>query len=309
MATFSRYSKRIFLQFLIMRILLIGHTGQIGFDLKSVLSKEHDLTLLDRNHLNLENHKEIYSILTQNQKIDLMINAAAFTNVNLAEKEKDKAFLVNAYAAREIARAAKDLNAYFIHYSTDYVFDGQSCAPYSEKDKTNPLNIYGESKLFGEELIKKQNGKNIILRTSFIFSERRSNFLLTLLKLSQEKKELFVVNDLISNPTGSYDIALATSKLIQNISQPSFQYSPETHNLLHMTNQGAATRYEFATKIFKLLNKDILIHKVESSFFPNAVPRPQFSALSNQKLKEVFSITLPHWEESLQRVLSNTLTK
>jgi len=282
------------------KILLIGKNGQVGFELLKILPKVGSVLATDKEMLNLADPKSIKKLI-EDFKPDIIINAAAYTAVDLAEDEKELAFQINAKAPEVLMECAKKQNALFIHYSTDYVFDGKSSLPYVEESPTHPLNIYGQSKLQGEKAIFAMGGNHFIFRTSWVYGLRGKNFFLTMLKLAKEKDHLNIVADQIGAPTTSASLAEATFQVLN--------YSKEEldgkYGLYHMSCLGKTSWHDFAKALFECEKKKDPFFKVpqlsqiSSSQYPLKAERPGFSVLSNEKLKRTFNIQLPSWQEAL----------
>ena len=281
-----------------MKILLTGRNGQLGWELARTLAPLGVLTAYDRTTLNLAKPDQIAAAV-HSVKPDIIVNAAAYTAVDRAESEPDAAFAVNAIAPGLLAEGAKRIGALLIHYSTDYVFDGAKETPYVEKDWPNPLNVYGRSKLAGEQAIGDVGGQYLILRTSWIYAARGRNFLLTILRLLKEKDELRVVSDQIGAPTFAGALANATAKLLQ-------QFNPtalgNARGIYHVTALGHTSWYGFAAEIARLerTRREIRIVPIPSDEYPLPARRPKNSRLSSEKLLRRFGVALPSWQASLK---------
>jgi dTDP-4-dehydrorhamnose reductase len=252
----------------------------------------------------------------------VLINAAAYTAVDLAESEPEAANRINADAQAVMAEEAKRLDALFISYSTDYVFDGQKDSPYQETDEPAPLNVYGASKLAGERAVQAAGGAYLMLRTSWVYGARGKNFLNTILRLSTERPELRIVDDQIGAPTWSRELAIATKQMILQLaeeaaasSRPIGEVLGERRGIYHTTAGGSVSWYGFASAILEERIKQgvdarILakVTPITSSEYPAPAHRPRNSRLSNEKLQKVFCITLPHWRESLSAVMNEVTT-
>jgi dTDP-4-dehydrorhamnose reductase len=243
--------------------------------------------------------------LIRNTKPDIIINAAAYTNVDKAEIEPELARAINAVAPGVLAEEAKRLNAAFIHYSTDYVFDGRKGAPYVESDAPNPLNVYGQTKLEGEQAVQAVGGAYLILRTSWVYSMRQGGFVSKVLQWSRQQEVLRVVDDQISSPTWARMLAAATALALAQGRDDPAGYISEKAGLYHIAGSGACSRYEWAKAILELDPKKSE-HKVQqllpakSSQFPTPAERPLVSVLDCGKFAQVFGLRLPAWRESLQ---------
>jgi dTDP-4-dehydrorhamnose reductase len=287
------------------RILLLGKNGQLGHELSQSLKSLGELILLGREQLNLEDVEQVQKTILSIAP-DLIINASAYTAVDLAESEPEKALLINASAVKELATAAKKLDIPLIHYSTDYVFNGSKQTPWVESDQTYPLNVYGKTKLAGETAITDVGPKHLILRISWVYGSYGKNFLNTMLSLSS-REYLSVVDDQYGAPTWTRDIANATAETLnQATEQPDFWQ--KNSGLFHLSAGGKASWFEFAKEIFSIYaeqGKSVpTLKAITSDDYPTAAQRPQYSCLNNDKLNDIFGIKLPHWRESLRKVLA-----
>ena len=286
-----------------MKILLIGKDGQIGKSLFNVLKGSHEIFPLGRKECDLQNKNEIISVFN-NIKVDMVINAAAYTDVNQAERDPKKAFLINSDAIETISLITKNNNIPLIHYSTDYVFDGIKNKKYLEEDKENPLNIYGKSKLFGERNTR-INDKHIIIRTSRVFSKSCNNFISKIINLAEKKDKLDIVNNEISTPTSSDFISKVTSNLI------SYMCEHQNKNIFgtyHLVAEGSCSWYDYAKVIveeaLKLdyplkINSDS-IYAISSNDFKSVAERPKNSVLCTNKIKSLLSVDMPQWEDDVR---------
>ena len=281
-----------------MKILLTGRNGQLGWELARTLAPLGELAAYNSTTLDLAKPDQIAAAV-RSVKPDIIVNAAAYTAVDEAESEPDAAFAVNAIAPGLLAEAAKRVGALLIHYSTDYVFDGAKEMPYVEEDEPNPLNVYGRSKLAGEQAISDVGGQYLILRTSWVYAARGRNFLLTIRRLLKEKDELRVVSDQIGAPTSAGALANATAELLQ-------QFNPtalgNAHGTYHVTAVGHTSWHGFAVEIARLEGgpREIRIVPIPSNEYPLPARRPKNSQLSNEKLFRRFGVALPTWQASLK---------
>lgn len=289
-----------------MKVLVFGENGQVAGELKSTLTLWSEVQFVGHEVAPFESPDRIVDIIRAYEP-HFIVNAAAYTNVEKAESERDQAYLINGHTVGVIAEEAKKLGAGFIHYSTDYVFDGSKNSAYTEVDQPKPLNVYGESKLLGEKLIQQVDGNSIILRVSWVYGNRGVNFYKTMLKLASEREELKIVSDQIGAPTWCRNIAEATSIVLQD------KDFMAKKGLYHMTSQGEVSWYGFAKKIFELYSHQNPTHplkvknlvQIETKDYPSKSQRPLNSRMSSQKIKEVFGLQLPHWEESLKNVMNS----
>ena len=297
-----------------MNILLIGSEGQVAFELKRSLAPLGSVTVAGRNShllLDLEDFDSIKSVITQ-LKPQLIVNAAAYTAVDKAEQEKDKAYRINAEAMAVIAEEAKKIQAGIVHYSTDYVFPGDAKTPYREEDPVGPLGMYGQSKLEGERAIQASGVPHLIFRTAWVYGLRGQNFLLTMLRLMQERETLGIVSDQIGAPTWSRMIAETTVLAIAKCTQGG-HFCPESKSgLYHLTSQGETSWYEFAKTIQglairqgRLKDKVATLNPIPTSAYPTPAKRPAYSVLSCEKLGSQLGLILPEWTRSLELCLDN----
>jgi len=280
------------------KILLIGKNGQVGWELAHALAPLGEVIALDRAGLDLSVPDRIVSVV-RSVRPEVLINAAAYTAVDRAESEPDAAYAINAAAVAVLAEEAKRARALLVHYSTDYVFDGTKDAPYIEEDRPSPLNAYGRSKLAGEQAIHDIDGAHLILRTSWVYSARGKNFLLTIRRLLQEKEELRVVSDQIGAPTCARGLAGATAELLRRHGAAALG---DATGIYHATTSGSTSWHGFAKEIARLERPEspARIVPISSSEYPTPARRPGNSRLSNEKLHRRFGIALPRWEASLE---------
>lgn len=279
-------------------ILLVGKSGQVGYALQNTLPALGRVIAVGRDRIDL---MQLETIRTTVREVapDVIVNAAAYTAVDRAETEADLARKVNATAPGILAEEAKRLGALLVHYSTDYVFDGRKGAPYTEADTPNPINAYGATKLAGEEAIKDAGDAYLILRTSWVYSRRRSNFLRSMLRLAQEREQLQVVDDQTGSPTWAGWIAEATAQIIESLVEGGCL--ARSAQLYHLSSEGAATWYEFARAIFDYFDvRGVQIEPIPSSEYPTQALRPAYSVLSNRHVAAEFNLSLPTWQEQLR---------
>ena len=278
------------------KILVTGANGQLGQSLQKLSQKEKAFQFLftDSETLDITNKEEVLNFFWQNEP-DVCINAAAYTAVDLAETDTEKAFLVNADGTENLALACAEYNAQFIHVSTDYVFDGTNNLEYTEEDFTNPLGVYGASKLAGEELALEANPCTIILRTSWVYSEFGKNFVKTMLSLFATKEELNVVADQYGQPTNATDLAEAILTIVKT--------EKKTAGIFNFSNERKISWYDFAQKIAELSGSKIKINPIVTSQYPTPAKRPQNSTLDLSKIKSTYHINIKPWEESLAKTI------
>ncbi len=276
------------------KILVIGGNGQLGNCFKKLSSdfdSNYEFNFASSEDLDITDRNAIDDFF-DDFKPDFCINAAAYTAVDLAEKEAEKAFAVNAEAVGNIAEACKNTKSTLIHISTDYVFDGESNISYSEDNFTNPQGVYGASKLKGEELALENNPKTIVIRTSWLYSEFNKNFVKTMLNLFTVKDELGIVSDQFGQPTNANDLAEAVMKIIES--------DPKTFGVFHFSNYPETNWFEFASKIAEFSDSKIKLKAITTEDFPTPAKRPKRSTMALDKIEEVYNVEPIHWEHSLQ---------
>jgi dTDP-4-dehydrorhamnose reductase len=299
-------------------ILLTGKNGQVGGELLRLLPQVGEMVALGHDQLDLSNPTDICRRIRE-VRPQLIVNAAAYTAVDQAERDEMTARAVNAQAPGLMAAEAKKIGAALIHYSTDYVFDGTKKAPYDEVDSVNPINVYGKTKLAGEQAIRDSGVAHLIFRTTWVYATRGRNFLLTILRLASEREELRIVSDQVGAPTCASDVATATTKILSTISARSergFGFS-EVSGTYHMSAAGRTTWYDFAKTILakaeatshlewlaaatqgrRLMARCVI--PVSTEEFGSPTPRPAYSILSNARLNQTFGVSLPDWHDQLQ---------
>ena len=289
-----------------LRILVPGKTGQVGWELQSALAPLGTVIALDRKQMDLSNPDSVRRAI-RDAKPEIIVNAAGYTTVDKAEAEPELAMKVNGDAPGIMAEEAKRLNAIFIHYSTDYVYDGKLDRPYTEEDATNPVNRYGMTKLAGERAIEAVGGKYLILRASWVYANRGSNFVLTILRLAREKPKLTVVSDRTGSPTWARALAEATASLLRRK-----ELIAGHSGIYHLSAAGHPSRYEFASDIVRLMRDAsgqtdgwAAIEAVSSDDYPKLpAERPPNPVTSKDKIKRVFGIEMAHWEAQLRAFLA-----
>jgi len=293
------------------RILLTGKNGQVGWELQRTLATLGEVIAMDRHSMDLANPDSIRRTIRE-IKPALIVNAAAYTAVDKAETEPEFSMAVNGTAPGVMAEEAKRLNAGIVHYSTDYVFDGKKDGPYVEDDLPNPLNVYGKTKLVGEHAIQAVDVPHLIFRTSWVYSARGKNFLLTTLRLAKERDELRIVDDQIGAPTWSRMIAEATAQILAQL------YSPITHHrssftqvsgIYHLSAAGQTSWFGVANTALEYARCDqgggvARLIPILARDYVAPAERPKNSLMSNRKLNASFNITMPFWAASLERCLS-----
>lgn len=291
------------------RILLLGKNGQVGWELQRLLSGTCDLVSADRSEIDLADIDSLREAVRRIQP-QLILNAAAYSNVEKAESEAERVNKVNAQAPAFLAEEAKRLAAVMIHYSTDYVFDGEKRAPYVESDKPNPINEYGRSKLEGERNIQQIDCAHLILRTSWVYSLRTHSFVTKFIGWARTNPQVRVVTDQIANPTWCRALAEATVKLIHQMGTDPSEWTHERRGIYHLTGGGYVSRFEMAEKMLELLPRDVPVRAKSvlpaiTADFPDVAERPAFSALDSSKFISAFGIKMPAWEKSLQAAFAD----
>ena len=286
------------------KILLTGVTGQVGQELQKTLTSLGEVVGFDREKFDLSKPEQIKRQIAE-IKPNIVVNAAAYTAVDKAETEKELAIAINGDAPKAIAVAAQKVNATVVHISTDYVFNGKNYTPYLETDSTDPLGVYGNSKLLGEIRVRENCDRHIILRTAWVYGSRgHGNFVKTMLRLGETKEELKVVADQIGSPTWSYDIAEAIANLLNKS-----QTDSTVNGTYNFSNSGVASWYDLAVAVFdeaRQLGFPLKIKQVlpiATADYPTPAQRPAYSVLSKGKYTEATGIYPSHWRESLRKML------
>jgi dTDP-4-dehydrorhamnose reductase len=286
-------------------IWLIGNKGMLGQEVGKLFKRKRLSYLASDKEVDITNYP-ILQEFTKNIKITWIINYSGYTNVDKAEKEIEKAFQINRDGVRNILKIATEKQAKLIHISTDYVFNGKKDMhlSYTEDDKTEPINLYGESKLAGEREIKETFKKYFILRTAWLYGIGGNNFVSTILTLFKEKEEIKVVSDQWGSPTYTVDLAEVIVEIINNDS--------DSFGIYHFTNEGITNWYEFAREIYRKSkqlgiidpNKEVEIRGIETKEYPTPAQRPKYSLLSKEKIKRELSLEIRNWEDALRDFLS-----
>ena len=282
-----------------MNVLVTGSRGQLGSELRELAARTGLMKLFfyDLPELDITDRDGVNRLCSEHD-IAAIVNCAAYTAVDTAEEEPEAAFRVNRDGSSVLAGAAKERNALLVHVSTDYVFDGESFLPYRESDPVSPLGVYGRSKWEGEECIRRIEPSYMILRTSWLYSSYGNNFVKTMLRLGREREQLRVVFDQAGTPTLAVDLASAIV-LILGRYDASRAYA-ETY---HYSNEGVCSWYDFAKVIMKTKGLKCTVLPVESSEYPTKAARPHYSVLHKGKIKEHWGMDIPHWQESLEKML------
>ena len=286
------------------RILLIGKIGQVGWELRRTLAPMARVTCVDFPEIDLTNADSIRRWV-RDSRPNIVINAAAYTAVDKAESEPDKAMKINGVAPGILAEEAKKLGAVLVHYSTDYVFDGAKTEPYVETDAPNPLGAYGRTKLAGDEAVRAVGGAHLILRLCWVYGARGQNFMLTMMRLAREREKLRVVGDQVGCPTWSRMIAETTALALKKalVAGDAGAFT----GTYHLASSGVTSWHGFADAIVKLMpaegRKCMQVEAISTAEYPTPTKRPAYSVLACSKLERAFGLRLPHWEESLKQVL------
>ena len=277
-----------------MRIVILGSNGQLGNEMQAIASDyPNDIFYFaDIEDINIT-QKEDFENYIKKIKPEIVINAAAYTAVDKAESDAEKAMLVNGKAIEILAYLSEKYAFFPIHISTDYVFDGTACKPYTEIEEPHPVSIYGKTKLAGEQALKSMLIKGIIIRTSWLYSSFGNNFVKTMLRLSKERSTMNVVFDQIGTPTYAADLAKAILTICH-------QYTAvKGVEIYHYSNEGVASWYDFAKEIMDNISSSCKIIPIESKDYPTPATRPYYSVLNKQKIKYDFKLQIPHWKDSL----------
>lgn len=292
-----------------LKLAVTGLKGQVVHSIIERATKGIEIIAIGRPHLELTQRGAVISSL-KHTKCDVIINAAAYTHVDKAESEKDLALRVNGEGAGHVARAASELGVPLIHLSTDYVFDGNLDRPYNESDEPSPLNVYGVSKLAGEENIRLLHKDHVILRTSWVYSPFGQNFVKTMLRLGLDLEEIRIVSDQIGSPTSALDIADAIIKISRRlVAEP----SQDLFGTFHISGQGEASWADVAEFIFSLLSYHgrnlVKVRRILTKEYPTVAMRPTNSRLDNSKIELIYGIKLPAWQNSLKSCVERLIAE
>lgn len=281
-------------------ILVTGSTGQLGQSIKAIATDYPDCEFVfaNRQQLDLSNETSITDFF-EHQTFHIIINCAAHTSVDKAELEPGLANQINHLAVQQLADIAKKKNTKLIHISTDYVFNGKQYRPYLETDSVEPQGVYGQTKLRGEQAIQNTLKRNaLIIRTSWVYSEYGNNFVKTMLKLGQERDSLNVIFDQVGTPTYAKDLAKAIMSIVQCQEFDQVNY---TTSIVHFSNEGVCSWYDFAKTIFELTNIQCQVSPIETKDYPTPAKRPHYSVLNKAKIKQSYHVATPYWKESLKQ--------
>lgn len=279
-----------------MKILVLGCKGMLGTDLMLRLSAAHEVTGKDVEDFDISLEQDCRRLI-EDCSMDVVINAAAYTNVDACETDRDRCFAVNATGVRNIALACRGKGIRIVHFSTDYVFDGMKQTPYVEEDKTAPLNVYGASKLEGERFLQSLADHWLLIRTAWLYGEHGQNFVRTILKKALTVKALDVVDDQIGSPTSTRDLAAAVERLVDG----------RYEGLFHLTNEGSCSWYEFACKILHYAGmNEVVVRPMKTVNLTRPAVRPAWSVLSSRKFSMMTGNTMEEWKDSLKEHLERT---
>ena len=298
-----------------MKILLLGSNGQVGWELQRSLAPLGQLKACDHNTVDLAKIDELQARIRDFSPA-IIVNAAAYTAVDMAESEAEKARRINAEAVAELAAEAKCLDAWLIHYSTDYIFDGTKSTAYVETDSAKPQSVYGKTKFEGEEAIRKSGCKHLIFRTSWVYAARGSNFAKTMLRLAKERDELNVVGDQVGVPTSAELIADITALCLYRVTNDN-AFGKQAVGTYHLSPSGETNWHEYARYVIaeaqhygvKLRTKPENIHPISTSEYPLPAKRPANSLLDTKKLTNTFSVHMPVWRTQVKRLVSELVMK
>ncbi len=283
-----------------MKILLLGSNGQLGYEATRTLFCYGDFVAVDYPEIDFTKPDQVVKFVKEVNP-DLIYNAVAYTDVDRAELEPEKAMLVNCHTPGEVANYCKKNNVPLIHFSTDYVFDGQKNALYTEEDLPNPINVYGKSKYAGEQVIIDSQCLHLIFRTSWVYSMRTGGFVKKVINWAQNNEELRIVDDQIGNPTWARTLAILSTQLVINNYQDLYNSFQEKKGVYHLAGGGFTSRFEWTKTIINNLPDDVptivkRIFPAKTSEFPTPAKRPLFSAVDCSKFESTFSLKIPNWE-------------
>jgi dTDP-4-dehydrorhamnose reductase len=279
-------------------ILVTGANGQLGNEMRVISSfySTYNFLFVTKGDLSIDDLEAVKKFFVHHS-INYCVNCAAYTAVDKAETEPEKALLINATAVGNLAEVCKQYNTQFIHISTDYVFDGTSITPYKEAHPVAPINMYGTTKLKGEELAQQNNSDAIIIRTSWVYSSFGNNFVKTMLRLMKEKEQLNVVSDQVGCPTYAADLAAAIMQIVVS------GKASETPGIYNYSNSGIINWWQFAVAIKELSGSKCTVNPIPSSNYPTPAKRPAYSVMETEKIQQTFSCSIPFWKDSLQKCL------
>ena len=283
-----------------MNILVTGSNGQLGNELRLLAPEnaQHNFLFTDIEELDITNKTAVFDFVSLN-KVEMIINCAAYTAVDRAESDEDVARLINALAVLNLGEAASETGAKIVHMSTDYVFNGKSYLPYKETDMPEPASAYGRTKLEGEQLLSEACPDAVIIRTAWLYSEFGNNFVKTMLRLGKERDSLNVVYDQIGSPTFAGDLAQTTMTIVNA--------DKWVGGIYHFTNEGICSWYDFTCAIHQLAGIQCDVRPIRSEQYPTPTERPHYSVLDKEKIKATYGVSVPHWYDALQRCIIRLL--
>lgn len=284
------------------KILVTGAEGQLGSEIQAIADNYGSFQFLftDINDLDLTDQEALRQ-LVEKERPDYMINCAAYTAVDVAEKDTELAKLLNTKVPAFLGKLAVQHNIRVIHISTDYVFDGMSYTPYTENDLVNPESVYGKSKLNGEIALLKEAHSAMVIRTSWLYSRHGKNFLKTMIKLGEERDDIKVVYDQVGTPTFAGDLALAILTIISKTENKECEWK---HGIYHYSNEGVCSWYDFAKAIHEMYGIECNVHPIPTEEYPTPAARPAYSVLNKSKIKRIFGIQIPYWRDSLKKCIT-----
>jgi dTDP-4-dehydrorhamnose reductase len=284
-----------------MVVLVTGANGQLGQSIQFIANQYPNIQFIytDYQELDITNFESCHTVFAK-YKPQFCINTAAYTAVDKAESEAEKAHLINVIGPENLAKVCKEYNTILLHISTDFIFDGTSTQPYLETDIPNPKSVYGQTKLDGELAVQKNWEKHFIIRTSWVYSQFANNFMKTMLRLALERNSLSVVNDQIGTPTYAVDLA----EVLINIIQSSITNKPSPFGIYNFSNEGVCSWYDFAAAIFHQKGITIDLQPIPTSAYPTPAKRPSYSVLDKSKIKNTFNLKINDWKTSLQSCLN-----
>ena len=279
------------------KILITGRHGQLGSELHDLKESypQHQMVFVDREEMDLSNPEQIVEVLNT-EKPQIIVSAGAYTAVDKAESDQELCDAVNHIAVKTIGAWAAENNAKVIHISTDYVFDGTSETPLKETDAPDPINVYGLTKLHGEQALRASGANHVIIRTAWVYSVYGANFVKTMIRLMSEREEIGVVADQVGTPTYARDLA---SAIMQVIEAPEF-----VQGVFHYSNEGKISWHDFAVAIKEIKGFSTKVNAINSDAFPTPAKRPNFSLLDKSKIKETYKVAVPDWKTSLEEMLA-----
>jgi dTDP-4-dehydrorhamnose reductase len=291
-----------------MLILLFGCEGQLGRELQASLASLGEVVAVDKKELDLKEFNLIPAFINQVHP-NVIVNAAAYTDVDQAEIESEVAYAINARACGVMAESARKTQSLLIHYSTDFVFDGEKATPYTEDDPANPINVYGQTKLAGEQSIDAAGGSYLILRTSWLYGSGRNSFPIKVLTWARKQRRMRIVEDQIGSPTWSRMLARTTTALLSLKGQESIEWLMERSGLYHVAGKGAVSRFEWSKRILELdpHPEEHVVEELQparTEEFPTPAKRPRFSALDCSRFEDIFEIVLPDWASSFENAMA-----